>query len=100
VSLSLANHHASLPVAYQLYLPQDWAEDDERRGQAGVPDDIIFKIKPETDPKNPPLRPERHIPNSIATMRKPSIDALAKGAAAISMLQSPPAKPGSRFMTP
>src|SRR5271168_2525683 len=23
VSLSLANHHASLPVAYQLYLPQD-----------------------------------------------------------------------------
>jgi SRSO17 transposase len=47
VSLSLANHHASLPVAYQLYLPQDWAEDDERRGQAGVPDDIIFKTKPE-----------------------------------------------------
>src|SRR5436305_9860246 len=31
VSLSLANHHASLPVAYQLYLPQDWAEDGERR---------------------------------------------------------------------
>ena len=24
VSLSIANHHASLPVAYQLYLPQDW----------------------------------------------------------------------------
>jgi SRSO17 transposase len=30
-SLSLANHHASLPVAYQLYLPQDWADDRERR---------------------------------------------------------------------
>jgi SRSO17 transposase len=25
VSLSLANHHASLPVAHRLYLPQDWA---------------------------------------------------------------------------
>ena len=25
VSLSLANHHASLPVAYRLYLPEDWA---------------------------------------------------------------------------
>ena len=25
VSLSIANHHASLPVAYQLYLPKDWA---------------------------------------------------------------------------
>jgi SRSO17 transposase len=23
VSLSVANHHASLPVAYRLYLPQD-----------------------------------------------------------------------------
>ena len=26
MSLSLANHHASLPVAYRLYLPQDWAK--------------------------------------------------------------------------
>ena len=25
VSLSIANHHASLPVAYRLYLPEDWA---------------------------------------------------------------------------
>jgi SRSO17 transposase len=24
VSLSIANHHASLPVAYRLYLPEDW----------------------------------------------------------------------------
>ena len=34
VSLSLANRQASLPVAYQLYLPQDWAEDRERRRKA------------------------------------------------------------------
>jgi SRSO17 transposase len=46
VSLSLANHGASLPVAYQLYLPQAWAEDDARRQKAGVPADIIFKTKP------------------------------------------------------
>ena len=26
VSLSLANRHASLPVAYRLYLPENWAE--------------------------------------------------------------------------
>src|SRR5438132_11508992 len=26
VSLSIANHHASLPVAYRRYLPHDWAE--------------------------------------------------------------------------
>jgi SRSO17 transposase len=47
VSLSIANHGASLPVAYRLYLPQAWAEDDERRRKAGVPADIGFKTKPE-----------------------------------------------------
>ena len=35
VSLSVANHHASLPVAYRLYLPQDWAQDRKRRRKAG-----------------------------------------------------------------
>ena len=47
VSLSLANSHASLPVAYRLYLPKEWAQDETRRRKAGVPDDITFKTKPE-----------------------------------------------------
>src|SRR5437764_10569107 len=47
VSLSLANHHASLPVAYRLYLPQDWAGDGTRRRKAGVPEDIGFATKPQ-----------------------------------------------------
>jgi SRSO17 transposase len=47
VSLSFANRFASLPVAYQLYLPKDWAEDGARRAKAGVPLDISFKTKPE-----------------------------------------------------
>ena len=46
VSLTVANHHASLPVAYRLYLPQSWVKDDERRKKAGVPDDIEFATKP------------------------------------------------------
>ena len=46
VTLSLANHHASLPVAYRLYLPKEWASDKKRRRKAGVPDDIKFKTKP------------------------------------------------------
>jgi len=45
VSLSIANHYASLPVAYRLYLPKEWAEDGERRRKAGVPEDICFKTK-------------------------------------------------------
>jgi SRSO17 transposase len=47
VSLSIANHHASLPVAYRLYLPNDWAQDGERRRKAGVPEEVRFKTKPE-----------------------------------------------------
>lgn len=46
VSLSLANHHASLPVAYRLYLPKSWADDLERRRKVGVPDALAFKTKP------------------------------------------------------
>lgn len=42
--LSIANHHASLPVAYRLYLPKEWATD--RRRKAGVPKEITFKTKP------------------------------------------------------
>jgi SRSO17 transposase len=47
VSLSLANHDASLPVAYRLYLPEDWAKDRERRHQAKVPETIAFQTKPQ-----------------------------------------------------
>jgi SRSO17 transposase len=47
VSLSIANHGASLPVRYELYLPKDWAENGARRKKAGVPLDISFKTKPE-----------------------------------------------------
>jgi SRSO17 transposase len=46
VSLSIANDFASLPVAYRLYLPQSWANDEARRAKAGVPEDIEFKTKP------------------------------------------------------
>jgi SRSO17 transposase len=47
VSLSIANHCASLPVAYRLYLPEAWTKDRARRRKAGVPKDIKFKTKPE-----------------------------------------------------
>ena len=47
VSLSLASTQGSIPIAYQLYLPKDWAADPERRKTAGVPEDIAFATKPE-----------------------------------------------------
>ncbi len=47
VSLSLANHEASLPVAYRLYLPEDWVGDTARRRKAGIPEEMGFATKPE-----------------------------------------------------
>ena len=47
VTLSIANHAASLPIAYRLYLPDDWARDAARRKKAHVPDDVVFKTKPQ-----------------------------------------------------
>src|SRR5271163_2146172 len=47
VTLSIANHTASLPIAYRLYLPEDWAGDEARRKEARVPDDVTFRTKPE-----------------------------------------------------
>jgi SRSO17 transposase len=47
VSLSIASRHASLPIAYTLYLPKQWASDAERRRRAGVPEEIKFRTKPE-----------------------------------------------------
>jgi SRSO17 transposase len=47
VTLSIANHHASLPIAYRLYLPKEWAQDAGRRKKAHVPTAIKFKTKPQ-----------------------------------------------------
>jgi SRSO17 transposase len=46
VTLSVANDHASLPVACRLYLPEVWADDPARRARAGVPADVAFQTKP------------------------------------------------------
>ncbi len=45
VSVSLACEQASLPVKWQLYLPESWAQDPERCAKAGVPEQVSFAIK-------------------------------------------------------
>jgi SRSO17 transposase len=47
VSLSAATWNASLPIAYRLYLPEDWTQDDERRKATKVPTEIQFQTKPQ-----------------------------------------------------
>ena len=68
VSLSIANHWASLPVAYRLYLPKEWAEDGARRDKAGVPLEIGFKTKPEIALEQLRLACEAGLPRGVGLM--------------------------------
>ena len=66
VSLSVANHTASLPIAYQLYLPEEWAGATARRAQAHVPETITFQTKPEIALKQIKTALEAGIPAGVA----------------------------------
>jgi SRSO17 transposase len=46
VSLSVSTGTFSVPVAYRLYLPENWAHDQARRNKTGVPEHIRFQTKP------------------------------------------------------
>jgi SRSO17 transposase len=68
VSLSIANHSASLPVAYRLYLPEAWTKDRARRKKAGVPKEIKFKTKPEIALEQIRWACEAGLPRGVALM--------------------------------
>jgi SRSO17 transposase len=45
VTVMLTNEAVSVPAAYQLYLPEHWAQDRTRRRTVGVPDTVAFRPK-------------------------------------------------------
>jgi len=47
VSLSVSTWNASLPIAWQLYLPEVWCQNAKRCQEAGVPEGVEFQTKPE-----------------------------------------------------
>jgi SRSO17 transposase len=47
VSLVVATQTEQLPVDFELYLPETWANDPARRQEARIPNEIQFKTKPE-----------------------------------------------------
>jgi SRSO17 transposase len=65
VSLSVATWNSSLPIAYRLYLPKDWAEDSERREKAEVPEEVGFQTKPEIALDQIRLAVEARVPRGV-----------------------------------
>jgi SRSO17 transposase len=47
VSLCVATSTTHVPIDFELYLPESWANDQERRRAVHIPDAVQFKTKPE-----------------------------------------------------
>jgi SRSO17 transposase len=47
VFLSYSSQHGRTLLDRELYLPQEWAEDEEHRREAHVPDTVSFQTKPQ-----------------------------------------------------
>jgi SRSO17 transposase len=55
VSLSVATHQGSLPVAYRLYLPKEWANDPARRAIADLGASLVGLLCASSAPGRAPL---------------------------------------------
>jgi SRSO17 transposase len=47
VSVHAVGRKGTVPLGWALYLPEDWCADPERREQAKIPEEVVFKTKNE-----------------------------------------------------
>jgi SRSO17 transposase len=47
VSVHAVGARGTVPLAWALYLPEDWCADQQRRRRAKIPDEVVFKTKSE-----------------------------------------------------
>ena len=45
VSVQHVGEQGNVPLGWRLYLPESWANDAERRREAGIPEEIVFRKK-------------------------------------------------------
>jgi SRSO17 transposase len=65
VSLSLATAAGSVPVDYQLYVPEDWAADARRRRMAKIPEAVQFATKSQIALEQIRAAQQRGVPQGI-----------------------------------
>jgi SRSO17 transposase len=66
VSLTIATKHEHVPIDFALYMPKSWTDDAARREKARVPDDLVFKTKPDLALELITRAVEDKIPGDIA----------------------------------
>src|SRR5581483_2723284 len=47
VSVHAVGERGTLPLGWQLYLPEEWCDDLERRRKAKIPGEVVFATKPQ-----------------------------------------------------
>jgi SRSO17 transposase len=47
VSLHAVGGKGTVPLGWALYLPEEWCEDQKRRAKAKIPEDVVFRTKPQ-----------------------------------------------------
>jgi SRSO17 transposase len=47
VSVHAVGRKGTVPLGWALYLPEDWCDDPKRRKKAKIPQEVVFKTKPE-----------------------------------------------------
>ena len=89
VSVHAVGARGTLPLGWQLYLPEEWCADCERRRKAKIPDAVGFQTKPQlagelceraaglaaagrADPGRRRLRRRRRLPHRLCTTRSSS----------------------------
>ena len=79
------HHHATMCIAaYGFLISERGAFPPSKRSLPTSPGNLPFPRV--TDPEAPPLRPERHVANSIATLRRRLIVGIARTLATLPLL--------------
>ncbi len=91
------HHHARLCVAAYGFLVAERVRIPPRDGPPRSSRRLLFP--PVTNPEAPPIRPERHVPNSLATVRRPLtvglVRSLERCPCRATRIRQPPRHPSS-----